>query len=32
MKTLEIGEELECSDLWSVEISDSIIFICSYDV
>jgi hypothetical protein len=32
VKTLQAGEELACSDLKSVEISDGVIFICSYDL
>jgi hypothetical protein len=32
VKTLQAGEDLECSDLLGVEISDSVIVICSYDL
>jgi hypothetical protein len=32
MKKLQAGEDLACSDLQSVEISDSVIVICSYDL
>jgi hypothetical protein len=30
VKSLQAGEDLACSDLWSVEISDNITVICSY--
>jgi hypothetical protein len=32
VKTLKAGEDLACSDLYSVEVSDSVIVICSYDL
>jgi hypothetical protein len=31
VKTLQAGEDSACGDLLSVEISDSVIVICSYD-
>jgi hypothetical protein len=32
VKTLHAGKDLTYSDLWSVEISDSVLVICSYDL
>jgi hypothetical protein len=32
VKTLQAEEDLVCSDLWSAEMSDSIMIICSYDL
>jgi hypothetical protein len=32
VKTLQAGEDLACNDLQTVEISDTVIVICSYDL
>jgi hypothetical protein len=32
LETLQAGEYLACSDLWSVEIGDSGIAVCSYNL